>query len=331
MTSIHQTLSFSEDYSVQTPESLSNFLKQFNKGANLIYWIDPVDAELFINNLDGQEPFEWVVAFSSTLITRYIHLEIHPKERKVIWTPLICFPEYQEILINDYKQPGIRKTLSAFVHDFNNHLTVLLPNLEAAQMFSAPDAKGTKYLAGAMKGMDHLNKYAQLIIELCRSPRDMIRFFKLKNQMDEWLLSLNEKYPGLTITLEGSTDYQVVFYQDFIIKLFDVFIKNIYENQPNDQVKIIVTEHSQTQSNKLPYYTLRRGEFVSIKFVQQSPGPILEIESRMFDPFFTSRQKSKDEGIGLSFAKNILDLSGGTLNYGSSSDGYFFEIVLPKN
>lgn len=305
-------------------------LTSFKKSHQISSWIPEQDLEIFNQKINSSEPFSWNIKFSSDFLTRYYIIEIAQAESKIEITPLVNLIEYQDDVLNDYKFPSIKKTLSSFVHDFNNHLTVLIPNLEAAQMFSQPESKSLKYLTSAMKGCEALNKYAQLIMTMCRSPRAMIKIFTLNNSVEILKAELNEKYPQIKVNFNLPADLRICFYQEFFNDLVSVFIKNTAENSETDTVDISFSEFQQEISFALPHYGLQKANYVLVSISQTSTAPTYEVQSRMFDPFFTTRSKGKDEGVGLAIAKSMMESAGGTLKFIPSSVGCSFQLIFQK-
>ena len=305
-------------------------LASFKKSELIPSWIPEQEQEIFKQKIDASGPFSWNVKFSSEFLTRYYFLQIIPSENKIEITPLVNLLYYQDDVLNDYKFPSIKKTLSSFVHDFNNHLTVLIPNLEAAQMFSQPESKSVKYLSSAMKGCEALNKYAQLIMTMCRSPRAMIKIFTVNNSVEILKSELVEKYPQIKVNFNLSADLKICFYQEFFNDLVSVFIRNVSENAETDTVEISFSEFQQEISFALPHYSLPKANYVAVSISQNSSAPSYEVQSRMLDPFFTTRSKGKDEGVGLAVAKSMMDSAGGTLKFIPSSVGCSFQLIFQK-
>ena len=57
------------------------------------------------------------------------------------------------------------------------------------------------------------------------------------------------------------------------------------------------------------------------------PGIPVEIQHRVFDPFFTTRKEGT--GLGLSIVQRIVDGMNGTLTMNSSETGTTFRVFLP--
>ncbi len=305
-------------------------LASFKKSEQILSWIPEQDQDTFKQKINSSNPFSWNVKFSSEFLTRYYVLYIIQAESKIEITPLVNFLDYQDDVLNDYKFPSIKKTLSSFVHDFNNHLTVLIPNLEAAQMFSQPESKSLKYLTSAMKGCDALNKYAQLIMTMCRSPRAMIKIFTVNNSVEILKAELAEKYPQIKVNFNLPSELRICFYQEFFNDLISVFIRNVAENAETDSVEISFSEFQQELSFALPHYSLPKANYISVSISQTSSAPTYEVQSRMLDPFFTTRSKGKDEGVGLAVSKSMMESAGGTLKFIPSSVGCSFQLIFQK-
>jgi len=70
---------------------------------------------------------------------------------------------------------------------------------------------------------------------------------------------------------------------------------------------------------------------VRIEFEDSGQGIPPEAQSRMFDPFFSTKPKT-GTGLGLAIVRRIVDLSGGKIDVQSSLDkGTSFTIILPGN
>lgn len=330
MQSVFPVMNYQDTFICEPTPWWSGILNGFGKTSDIQSWVHSSDLGDFIQTHDSGQPFDWNLKFSTSLVTRYYLVKFIPAKHELTVIPLISHPDYQEYLINDYKTPSIRKVLSSFLHDFNNHLTVLLPNMEAAQMFSTPEAKNHKYITASMKGMDGLNAYANLVASICRSPRSMIRFFDLAPYVNEVISEAHEKFPGLVISVEGDYQSKVAFFEESVRDLFNSLLKNVWENDPASVVTIQFDQVSQPYYHALPYFELNRGEFLRVRFIQSTAGPTIETQSRMYDPFFTTRSKGKDEGIGLSLSKILLDSAAGTIRYSETSEQRFFEILIQK-
>ena len=70
----------------------------------------------------------------------------------------------------------------------------------------------------------------------------------------------------------------------------------------------------------------KNSDHVKITFKDDGIGIPKSIQSKIFEPKFTT--KSKGMGLGLGIVKNIIDSIGGTIKYSTSKDGTSFIISL---
>ena len=55
----------------------------------------------------------------------------------------------------------------------------------------------------------------------------------------------------------------------------------------------------------------------------------LDVQKRMFDAFFTTKDPGKGTGLGLAICKEIAEGLGGALTFTTGSDGTCFELAIP--
>lgn len=72
------------------------------------------------------------------------------------------------------------------------------------------------------------------------------------------------------------------------------------------------------------------GNTIQIRITDSGPGIPKEIQDRIFNPFFTSKEIGKGTGLGLSISKGIIESHGGSLTLDTSSPNTTFIINLPK-
>lgn len=68
---------------------------------------------------------------------------------------------------------------------------------------------------------------------------------------------------------------------------------------------------------------------VMISVRDHGAGIPLEIQRRMFDAFFTTKDPGRGTGLGLAISKEIAESFGGALTFITGSDGTCFELALP--
>ncbi len=71
---------------------------------------------------------------------------------------------------------------------------------------------------------------------------------------------------------------------------------------------------------------------IGVKFSDTGLGIPEQYRSKIFDPYFTTKDRSKGMGLGLNMSYRIIELHGGTIKVQSKvGEGTEFEIILPIN
>jgi len=68
---------------------------------------------------------------------------------------------------------------------------------------------------------------------------------------------------------------------------------------------------------------------IHLSFRDHGTGIPLEVQKKMFDAFFTTKDPGKGTGLGLAICKEIVEQMGGAITFVTGSDGTCFELKLP--
>lgn len=144
----------------------------------------------------------------------------------------------------------------------------------------------------------------------------------LKDILDDVLALSGEKFKnnGIEIKIDMSHLNQETTIECCRVQLSQVFINllgNSYdaiEFLSERWVKILI---EQEQEN------------VVIKFIDSGPGIPLDIQEKIFQPFFTTKEIGKGTGLGLSLSNSIIKKHGGIFSIDKKSEHTCFVITLP--
>ena len=77
-------------------------------------------------------------------------------------------------------------------------------------------------------------------------------------------------------------------------------------------------------------HSYNKNDSVCLSIKDSGPGIAPEIQSQIFDAFFTTKQKGKGTGLGLSMCQKIIHSYNGSIQLESElGDGANFTICLP--
>ena len=82
------------------------------------------------------------------------------------------------------------------------------------------------------------------------------------------------------------------------------------------------------KKRKLVISSCVSGDDLKISFRDHGTGIPLEVQKRMFDAFYTTKDPGKGTGLGLAISKEIAESMGGALTFTTGPDGTCFELHL---
>lgn len=228
-------------------------------------------------------------------------------------------------LLKAHKLESIGVFAGGIAHDFNNILTAILGNVSLA-MFTddaqevkirlretenaAIRAKDlTQQLLTFSKGGAPIKKTAS-IIELIR---DSANFASRGSDVKCEFEISNDLYP---VDVDEGQMSQVI----------NNLVINAIQAMPGSGRIWIIGENIDLDENKLP--PLKKGRYIKITVKDRGIGIQEEFLSRIFEPYFTTKQKGN--GLGLATSYSIIKNHGGLINVESTFRvGTTFHIYLP--
>jgi len=222
-------------------------------------------------------------------------------------------------------------------HDFNNLLTVMLANLNLAQMHVPEEAKAQAYLATmettvlkateltkqmlAYSGRGHFQVVPQDLNEVVREVTHLLAVSISKKIRLEFDLE-----PGLPALLADAAQIQQVV-MNLVTNASDAI------GEREGVIRLATTTGYLGESELQSDYrgdTLKPGPFNFLDVADTGAGMAPEVLARIFDPFFTT--KGAGRGLGLSAMLGILRGHGAGLRITSTvGRGSTFRICFPAS
>ena len=77
---------------------------------------------------------------------------------------------------------------------------------------------------------------------------------------------------------------------------------------------------------------LKQGEYVKVSVVDTGTGMDKKIQEKIFDPFYSTKEKHRGTGLGLASASEVIKNHGGLIDvYSEKNKGATFNIYLPAS
>jgi signal transduction histidine kinase len=241
--------------------------------------------------------------------------------------------ELEDKLQQAQRMEAVGTLAAGIAHDFNNLLmgiqgnaTLMLMNMDAnhphyeklnvIEAYVRKGAELTKQLMGFTKS----GKYAV-------QPTDMNQLVQNSSEM------FGRRKMEITIYTSFEEHlWTVLADQRQIEQVFIHFYVNAYQAMPGGGAIHLATENVALNYSQVAPYGLKPGNFVKISVKDTSEGMDKETQSRIFDPFFSTRKLGRGTGLGLAAAYGIVKNHGGFIDVESRlGEGTVFLIYLPAN
>ncbi|MDE1813113.1 MAG: GHKL domain-containing protein [Thaumarchaeota archaeon] len=220
--------------------------------------------------------------------------------------------EKTQDLIKAEKFTVIGELAARLAHDLRNPLSVVKNTMDI--MRAKPNMRIEEKLP-------HFGRFDRAIQRITHQIDDVLNFVKRSELLLQQtsLLSMidgaigNTLLPPEVLILKPHTDVTINCDPRKLEAVFSNLISNAVQAMDDrGEIKIRVMDLGYT---------------IQIEFEDTGPGIPLEIQSKIFDPLFTTKQTGT--GLGLSICKNIVEQHGGTLTV--KSPPTVFTVRLPKN
>ncbi len=228
------------------------------------------------------------------------------------------------------KLDSIRILAGGIAHDFNNIMMGILGNLNLAHMFLNDPEKLESRLAEAEKGVHRAKDLTQQLLSLAKGGAPIKKTTAISDLLRE----------GTDFVLSGS-NVKVHFDLPKDLRPVDVdvaqmhqVISNLLINakqaMPNGGTVWISAENCEVnEETGLP---LPKGSYVHIAFRDEGVGIKAEYLDRIFDPYFTTKDRTSEKGTGLGLAivYSVMKRHGGCVTVESQEGkGTVFHLYLP--
>lgn len=243
-------------------------------------------------------------------------------------------------LLQSQKMEAIGTLAGGIAHDFNNILTSIINSTELAITDVEPDSATEADLLRVLKAARRGARVVQQILSFSRPSREGFRPTEMKSVVAEVIHLLSASMPA-NISVSAITDIPEEAKQQYIV--------NADPTQMHQAILNLCTNafHALRQNGgnitiELGMLTLEEardllpeqetGGCVRLSVLDDGPGIPEDILDKIFDPFFSTKNKAEGTGLGLAVVHGIVQSHGGTILVRSEPDlGTTFDIILPAS
>jgi two-component system, cell cycle sensor histidine kinase and response regulator CckA len=236
--------------------------------------------------------------------------------------------------VQSQKMQAVGQLAGGVAHDFNNLLTAMIGFCDLLLLRFQP---GDPSFADIMQIQQNANRAANLVRQLLAFSRQQALQPRVLNITDVLvdLSHLLRRLIGENIELKVVHGRELGLAKGDLGQLEQVIINlavNARDAMPNGGTLTIRTANVRwTQDQRRGHERMPAGEYVLIEVADTGVGIPAENMSRIFDPFFSTKELGSGTGLGLSTVYGIVKQTGGFVFVESCpGQGAAFEIYLPR-
>lgn len=236
----------------------------------------------------------------------------------------------QEEILKSKKFESLGFLAAGIAHDFNNLLTIILGNIELAKISLVTENKTFKFL---LKSEETVHEAVELVQRFLIFSEDKSGLMKtesvgkiIQNSADRVLSDSNiicsYEIPDDLWSLECNVDQIYYTINNLILNA-----KEALSNKGKIEIKV---SNEVVKANQIG--TLKSGKYIKLSIKDYGTGISKENLSRIFDPYFSTKDKLTEKGLGLGLTTiySVIMKHKGYINVASEKGiGTTVEIYLP--
>jgi two-component system cell cycle sensor histidine kinase/response regulator CckA len=239
---------------------------------------------------------------------------------------------FQAQLQQSQKLKSIGLLGGGIAHDFNNLLSVIMGNIELANLYVKPEDEIFHYLQIAHETSLKAKELTNLLVTFSTGGDPVKRNGSIENTIKESMLCFKNS-SKIKIKLSFSRDLWPVKFDG---SQMQYAVKNMISNSIEAMsecgtIEINVTNHTD-QNNKTANWPSLKGKHIQICIKDHGIGIPKKHLNKIFDPYFTTKSLGtlKGMGMGLAITYSVINHHGGQICVASEKDvGTTFMMYLP--
>lgn len=237
-------------------------------------------------------------------------------------------------LLQSQKMEAIGTLASGISHDFNNILTSTINSIELAMGDVEEGSQTMKDLERGLKAARRGGQVVKQILAFSKPTQEGFRPTDLSTVISEVLHLMEVSLPANIRVRShispgiGSIYADPTQIHQAVMNLYTNAFHALRETGGELQLRL---EEVILEAEEATYINVPTGEYVRLTVEDNGPGISSDIIDKIFDPFFSSKDKSEGTGLGLAVVHGIVKGHQGGLRVKSEpGKGATFELYLPK-
>jgi two-component system cell cycle sensor histidine kinase/response regulator CckA len=250
----------------------------------------------------------------------------------IVWTleDLTMRLKMEEELLKVKKLESIGVFAGGIAHDFNNLLLAIIGNISLAQHLSAQNSVVHDLLASAGRASERARDLTVKLLTFAGGGDPVKVSESLPHLLQESAAFVLSGSNVKCIYQFAPDLWAVNMDRAQISQVIQNLVLNADQSMPDGGIINISCSNVQLTSGEIP--GLEKGNFVRVSVKDHGVGIPKKILGRIFDPYFSTKEKdaSKGSGLGLAIVHSIISKHGGAVTVSSEpGSGSTFTLYLP--
>jgi PAS domain S-box-containing protein len=230
------------------------------------------------------------------------------------------------------KMEAIGHLTGGIAHDFNNLLTTILGYVTLAAE-TATDAKTRRYVGEARSASERARDLIAQMLTFSRGRRGDPRPIALDGVAGEVIRLLRASFPStVAIATEVEAALPAVVADPVQVEqvVLNLCINARDAIGSRGEIRVRIRRSAVDGRSCASCRGAVAGDFVELSIEDTGPGVPGDVQERMFDPFYTTKEAGHGTGMGLATVHGIVHEHGGHIVYETASGGGArFRVLLP--
>jgi len=225
----------------------------------------------------------------------------------------------QQALLQSEKLAAMGRLTSQIAHELNNPLYGIMNTLELLKTEVPPESKRRRILELSLSETQRLAEMLRSMLSFSKPEEEKRRPVNINELVEGILLVMEKQMKEANIALVTSFDEGIPEVMASTNQMRQVML-NMFKN----------AKEAMSKGGTLTIRTSREDKKVLIQIQDTGVGIPEDLRNKIFEAFFTTKQKVKGVGLGLSVCYGIIKDHGGEIKVESEEEkGTTFTISLP--
>ncbi len=232
------------------------------------------------------------------------------------------------------KMEAVGTLAGGIAHDFNNVLAAIMGYIELAQFDVPDDSKARKSLGHVLKASLRAKKLVSHILAFSRQSGNERKPLLIRHIVKEAIDLLRATLPSTIVIRQNIPSKLSTIHAD-ATQLHQILMNlgtNAYHAIGDEAgvIRIALSDFQTEEKLVLDYTEIDPGDYIKFTVSDNGCGMDSDTLSKIFDPYFTTKDKGVGTGMGLSVVHGIVKSHGGSINVVSvPGEGSDFSIYFP--